>query len=295
MIRTRVLVTAFAGALLAGAWLAPATATAQEEPTIEIEPTEGEGEGEQPVPEPEIEVEPEATAPKAVKPTKGELAGKASWSDVLVVKHKPFLKTSRLELIPTIGITLNDNMIRHFQFAGQLNYWLTDALAIGVEGSFFRRDLLEPYELIATQYRRLPTLNQYNFGGAFNFHYVPIYAKFAVLNNQIIHWEAYFTAGIGYQQSEVLPRDPALPGWKNSLIVPNVGFTMRVFITRFITFNIGVRDYVFNDKFEDVDRSADQSLETAMDEAQGKLVNHIVFQAGLSFWFPMSFRYTTFR
>jgi outer membrane beta-barrel protein len=288
--RQTVLLAAFAGLVL----LVPTKAGAQEEPTIEIEPQEGEP-TDQPIPEPEIEVEPEAT-PAPAKPTKGGAVGaKGSWSDVLVVKHKPFLKNSRLELIPTIGITLNDNMIRHYQFAGQLNYWLTDALAVGAEGSFFRRDLLEPYELIATQYRRLPTLNQYNFGAALNFHYVPIYAKFAVLNNQIIHWEAYVTAGVGFQQSEVLPRDPALPGWNNSLITANLGFTMRVFLTRFITFNIGVRDYLFNDQFESVNRTSDQTLDDAMSEAQGKLVNHIVFQAGISFWFPMSFRYTTFR
>ncbi len=291
MIRRQTALFAAVTAMVLGA---PMSATAQEEPTIEIEPTEGEPAPDQPIPEPEIEIEPETT-PTPVKPVKGPAGAKASWSDVVVVKHKPFLKNSRLELIPTFGVTLNDNMIQHFQFAGQLNYWLTDALAVGFEGSFFQRRLLEPYELIATQYRRLPTLNQYNFGAALNFHYVPIYAKFAVLNNQIIHWEAYFTAGVGFQQSEVLPRDPALPGWTNFLITPNVGFTMRVFLTRFITFNIGVRDYLFNDKFESVNRTSMDTLDEAMENAEGKLVNHIVFQAGLSFWFPMSFRYTTFR
>src|SRR5688572_8795874 len=128
--------------------------------------------------EPEPEIEPETTP---TKPTKGAKAkpdeegeARASWQDVVVVKRKPFLKNSRIELIPTLGVTLNDNMIRHFQFAAQANYWLTDALAVGLEGQFFQRDLLDPYVLVATQYRRLPTLNQYNFGAALNFHYVPI-------------------------------------------------------------------------------------------------------------------------
>jgi outer membrane beta-barrel protein len=281
--------------------LMPALSGAQqEEPEIEITPDappEETGDpGEQPIPEPEIEIEPEvAPTAKGAAAKKETGEARVSWQDVVVVKRKPFLKNGRIELIPTLGITLNDNMIRHFEFAGQLNYWLTDALAVGFEGQYFERDLLEPYTLIATQYRRLPTLNQYNFGAALNFHYVPIYAKFAVLNNQIIHWEAYFTAGVGFTQSEVLPRDPALPGWTNFLITPNVGFTMRVFLSEFLTFNIGVRDYVFNDKYESVDRNSMQSLEEAMDQAEGKLVNHIVFQAGISFWFPPSFDYTTFR
>jgi outer membrane beta-barrel protein len=212
----------------------------------------------------------------------------------VVVKRKPFLKNSRIELIPTLGVTLNDNMIRHFQFAAQANYWLTDALAVGLEGQFFQRDLLDPYVLVATQYRRLPTLNQYNFGAALNFHYVPIYAKFAVLNKTIVHWEALITAGVGFTQSEVLPRDPADPSWTNFLITPNVGFTMRVFLSQWLTFQIGVRDYIFVDKYEPVDREG-MSLEEAMENADSQLVNHIIFQAGISFWIPPTFSYTTFR
>ncbi len=282
------------------AWPAGALAQApagDPEPEIEIEPEVTPDDPATPEPEIEIDATPAATSAAAKGKLKGaeEGAARVSWQDVVVVKRKPFLKNGRIELIPTVGITLNDNMIRHYQFAGQLNYWLTDALAVGVEGEYFQRDLLEPYTLIATQYRRLPTLNQYNFGAALNFHYVPIYAKFAVLNDHIIHWEAFFTAGVGFTQSEVLPRDPALEGWTNFLITPNVGLTMRVFLTQFLTFNIGVRDYVFNDKFESTQRSGDMTLEDAMDVAQGKLINHVVLQAGLSFWFPTSFRYTTFR
>jgi hypothetical protein len=33
----------------------------------------------------------------------------------------------------------------------------------------------------------------------------------------------------------------------------------------------------------------------ARDNADSTLVNNVMFQAGLSFWFPMSFQYTTFR
>lgn len=224
---------------------------------------------------------------------------RASWQDIVVVIRKPFLKVNRIELTPSAAVTLNDNMIRHYELNGQANYWLTDVLAVGLEGQFFVKDFLETYDLVARQDRRLPTLNKYNFGAALNFHYVPIYAKFAMFNKNIVHWEAFFTAGVGFTQSEVIPRDPQYPSWTNFLITPNVGFTMRVFLTQWVTLNLGVRDYVFIDKFENVNRSGDplcaRDVTCSMDEASGKLVNHMVFQAGLSFWFPTSFRYTTFR
>jgi outer membrane beta-barrel protein len=224
---------------------------------------------------------------------------RASWQDIVVVIRKPFLKMNRLEIVPALGSTLNDNMIRHYEFNGQVNYWLTDVLAVGVEGQVFVKDFLETYDLVARQQRRLPTLNKYNFGGALNFHYVPIYAKFSVLNHKLVHMEGFFTAGVGLTQTEVIPRDPALPSWTNLLITPNVGFTLRVFLTDWMTLNLGFKDYVFIDKYEAVDRGADpvcaNSVSCSQDHANGKLINHVMFSAGLSFWFPTSFRYTTFR
>jgi hypothetical protein len=66
-----------------------------------------------------------------------------------------------------------------------------------------------------------------------------------------------------------------------------------------VTLNLGFKDYIFIDKFEDVNRSEDQacaaSVECSQGKATGKLINHVMFSAGLSFWFPTSFRYTTFR
>lgn len=262
----------------------------EDEPEGE-EPTEDFSE--EPEPEPEGAVDPDGD------PTGGALATdteEVSWQDIVVVVRKPFLKVSRIELMPSWGVTMNDNIIRHVQFTGALNYYLTDVLAVGIEGQYFVKDLREPFDLVARQARRLPTVNKYNFGAAMNFHYVPIYGKFAVLDETVVHWETALTAGVGFTQSEVLPRDPALQPFKNTLITPNVGASMRFFLSRFLTVNVGIRDYIFVDKFEAVSRGpmeADGDL--AKENADSALVNNIMFQAGLSFWFPMSFEYTTFR
>jgi outer membrane beta-barrel protein len=217
-----------------------------------------------------------------------------SWQDIVVVVRKPFLKVRRLELLPQWGVTMNDNLIQHVQFSGQVNYYLTDVLAVGLEGALYVKNLREPFDLVARQARRLPTVNKYNFGAALNFHYVPVYGKFAVLDKHIIHWESYFTAGVGFTQSEVLPRDPALQPFKNFLITPNVGASMRFFLTKFLCVNLGIRDYIFVDKFEAVGRT-EVSGDAAKENASSALINNVIFQAGVSFWFPMSFEYTTFR
>ena len=220
-----------------------------------------------------------------------------SWSDIVVVVRKPFLKLHRTELYPFVGTTMNDNMIRHYTAGGELAYYLSDTLAVGVEGNYYIHQFREPFDLVARQARRLPTVNQYNWSAALDFHYVPVYGKFAILDHKLVTWESFFTAGIGAGESEVIPRDTKFPGFTNLLIMPNVGASMRFFITKWVTVNLGIRDYIFYDHFEPVNRDAmtNATAEEAQKNADGSLINNIMFQVGLSFWLPTSFEYTTFR
>ncbi|MGE5182139.1 MAG: outer membrane beta-barrel domain-containing protein [Acidobacteriota bacterium] len=218
-----------------------------------------------------------------------------SWKDILVVVRKPFLKVGRTELDPFVATTMNDNMITHRSIGGELAYYLTDVLAVGVEGQYFTHTFNETYDLVARQARRLPTINAYKWSAALDFHYVPVYGKFAVLDHRLVTWESFFTAGIGAGQSEVIPRDPKYPGFTNLLIQPNIGVSMRFFLAKWLTVNIGVRDYLFVDKFEPLDRTMYPTASTAADHADSQFINNIMFQIGVGFWVPPSFEYTTFR
>jgi outer membrane beta-barrel protein len=221
-----------------------------------------------------------------------------SWKDILVVVRKPFLKARRTELYPFVGTTMNDNMIRHYSLGGELAYYLTDVLAIGVEGIYYQDSFREPFDLVSRQARRLPTVNRYVWSAALNFHYVPVYGKFAILDRRLVTWEVAFTAGIGAGMSEVIPRDTKFPGFSNLLIQPNLGANMRFFIAKWLTINAGIRDYIFYDKFEPTERTLGGTNATAAEakeNAFGTLINNVMFQVGVSFWLPTSFEYTTFR
>jgi outer membrane beta-barrel protein len=220
-----------------------------------------------------------------------------SWKDIVVVIRKPFLKVRRTELYPFVGTTMNDNLIKHYSAGGEFNYYLTDVLAIGVEGQYYTHTFPDTYDLVARQARQLPTVNDYKWSAALDFHYVPVYGKFAVLDHRLITWEAFFTAGIGAGQSEVVPRDTKYPGFTNLLIQPNIGASMRFFLAKWLTVNLGVRDYAFVDKFEPTDRTPMKNATASEAEANAdpKFINNIMFQIGISFWVPASFEYTTFR
>jgi outer membrane beta-barrel protein len=220
-----------------------------------------------------------------------------SWQDIVVVMRKPFLKIRRTDLMPFLSTTMNDNMIRHYSAGAQFNYFLTDVLAVGVEGQYYTKQFREPFDLVGRQARRLPTINKYNFSAALNFHYVPVYGKFALLDKKLVAWETYFTAGVGVTQSEVVPRDPRFGAFTNLLITPNVGASMRFFLFQWLTVNVGIRDYIFVDKFEPVGRSETMytTPEQAKEAADSTLINNVMFQVGVSFWIPPTFEYTTFR
>jgi len=229
------------------------------------------------------------TTTRTVKPV--------SWQDIVVVMRKPFLKIRRTDLMPFLATTMNDNMIRHYAAGAEFNYFLTDVLSVGVEGQYYTHQFREPFDLVGRQARRLPTINKYNFSAALNFHYVPVYGKFAILDKHLVHWETYFTAGVGVTQSEVVPRDPRFGAFTNLLITPNVGAAMRFFIFKWFTVNVGIRDYIFLDQFEPTDRNAmtNPTPEMAKEHADSALINNVMFQAGVSFWIPPTFEYTTFR
>lgn len=303
------LATTLALALVAGlaspAWAQPGG----DDDEIEMEGDEGGQEGGEGTPpdEGEIEMEGEekdletdlsADTDAAVKIDTTTVGLKpVSWQDIVVVMRKPFLKIRRTDLMPFLATTMNDNMIRHYAAGAQFNYFLTDVLAVGVEGQYYTKQFREPFDLVGRQARRLPTVNKYNFSGALNFHYVPVYGKFAILDKKLVAWETYFTAGVGVTQSEIVPRDPRFGAFTNLLITPNIGASMRFFLFQWLTVNVGVRDYIFVDKFEPVGRNDMMftTPEQAKANADSTLINNVMFQIGVSFWIPPTFEYTTFK
>jgi outer membrane beta-barrel protein len=234
-------------------------------------------------------VDEDLSGPKAQRPT-----GTLTWKDIVVVPRKAFLKGGRLELAPFSGLSINDNLIRHYMFGADINYFLTDVFWIGLQGQYFIKQLTNQDELIGLQYNRTPTLNRYLYGGALNFGYVPVYGKFALFNRAIMHWEIFASAGVGVTFTEVIPRDPAnaSKAFKNTDLTPNVGLGARFFLFDWLTVNFAVRDYIVPDKFEKVPDNYPDAA-TAKANADSALVNNVMFYAGVGMYLPTKFTYKT--
>jgi outer membrane beta-barrel protein len=291
------------------AWLlvaAPASiAVAQEDEEGKAAPEEKKAPEEEkkapaptPTPAPAATPAPGAPAPAAT----GAAEPSSAWSDIIVVPRKQVLKARRVELAPMYGVTINDPMIRTHQFGGMINYYLTDVLWLGVEGSYQQPQKLDRFYLTPQQYRRVPKANKYLWEAALDFGYVPFYGKFALFNKKVVHWEGIVTAGVGVTQSEVLPMDPSYDAFKNFAITPNVGVGFRVFLSKWLTAFVLLRDYMILDKFEPCrdqttcpGKTAYVSAADAKKHGEFSFVNNLFFTVGVGFFLPPSFNYTTAR
>jgi outer membrane beta-barrel protein len=256
--------------------------------------------------EPTAAPEPAATSPNEPPPGEpapaaatGEQTGTAprnkSWEDIVVVPRKAFLKGGRLELAPFTGITLNDVLIRHYTFGGDLNFYLTDVFSIGIEGQYFVKERSEREGLVGLQYNRIPTLNRYKYAAAFNFGYVPGYGKYTLFNRYIMHWDIFVNGGVGAIWSEIIPRVAGDQVFHTISLAPDVAAGVRFFLSDWLTVSFAFRDYIFNDKFEPTDRDPNESIDQLKARAPTQLVNNLMFTASLGFYLPTSFQYRTPR
>jgi len=241
-------------------------------------------------------IEEEIGGPKPQRPTTT-----LTWQDIVVVPRKQFLKSGRLEIAPIAGITVNDNLIRHYMFAVDLNYFLTDALWVGLQGQYFVKQLSTQAELVGLQFNRISTMNRYLYGGQFNMGYVPVYGKFAWFNRSIIHWEIWALGGIGVTLTENISRDPAdqdSKAFKNTAMTPSFAIGSRFFLTQWLTVNFALRDYLIIDKYEPLPDPNTGPCTDATDcknKAPGVVVNNFVAYVGVGMYLPTKFSYKTPR
>jgi outer membrane beta-barrel protein len=218
-----------------------------------------------------------------------------SWQDIVVVPRKAFLKGGRVEFAPFSGVSINDNLIRHYAFGADITYFLSDVFSVGIEGQYYVKALTGTEENIGLQYNRIPTLNKYLYGGSLNFGYVPVYGKFALFNKQIMHWEIFANAGVGVTETEIIPRNPGNLAFKNTALTVPVGIGSRFFLFNWLTVNFALRDYIMTDKFEPAMRDPAWDVATTKANAEQAWVHNVMVYAGVGIYLPTKFSYKTPR
>ncbi|MBN2672283.1 MAG: outer membrane beta-barrel domain-containing protein [Deltaproteobacteria bacterium] len=208
------------------------------------------------------------------------------------------LRKGRFDLQPSFGVSLNDPFVQHQSFNLGLSYYITEVLSIGVSFNWYRfldKETDVNYSISRASHQTVP-INEYFWGGQLNMTYVPMYGKFAFLENWILHWDVWFIGGGGFIFTRPIPViDPDYRSFEYEMkIAFNVGIGGRLYLTRFLAVFVELRDYIFPEKLEelttysDPDMRADDSLWISDDV---KLTNNVTLQAGISIFLPPTFEF----
>lgn len=214
---------------------------------------------------------------------------------IFAVQQAYALRVRRLELQAGWSVSMNDQFVGHPAPVLALNYYITNVLAIGLNGEYY-----EPFNNdkdFNSQVRRSARvavpLTEYQWAAALNFTYVPAYGKFAGFGDFIFHYDAYVVGGVG--AISVRPIPVIDPVNRNFTFEPklafNAGIGLRIFFNRWFAAVLEVRDYVFNDKLEALTVNKTNPQDTSTWYGDAKLTNNVQAQFGAAIFLPFSFDY----
>jgi outer membrane beta-barrel protein len=212
----------------------------------------------------------------------------------------------RWDIQPQIGMSINDPYVRNYAFGAEINWWITNRLAIGAGGHYFIGQRTNNYNTTKRQQHLLITANRFVWEASGALLYEPFYGKIAIFNKFLLHWESYFQLGGGVIQSTVIPRFEAIHQPFSSIVPQgNVALGARFYLpdNKYMSVNMGVRTWIFRDNYEPQKRDPDPdkypldltSPEAAKANADRAMAYNAVFFLGLSFYLPTDFQYSTRR
>ncbi len=208
------------------------------------------------------------------------------------------LKEGKFDFQPSFGISMNDPYVQHMAITLAASYYLTEVLAVGLSFNWYRGLDVQTdlnFQLERSTHQAVP-LNEYLLGGQLNFMYVPIYGKFAMFKQWIVHWDVWVIGGGGMIMTRPIPNiDPEYRtfDWGNRFCF-NVGLGGRLFLRRYLAIYVEVRDYIFPEALEALTAPtsvADREDESQWTEKNRALTNNVMLHAGVSIFFPFAVEY----
>lgn len=224
-----------------------------------------------------------------------EEAAKDLKEKILAVQQRFIIKKGRFEVQPYWGLTLNDQFVNHSAPGMALNYYITEALAVGVNGNYYRPfNVDQEFNAQVRQAARVGVpLTEYDWGAALNFTYVPANGKFAGFGDFIFHYDAYVVGGVGMISTRPIPViDPDNRSFDFATKVAfNAGLGLKVFVNRWFAVFGEVRDYIFLDELESLEINEEDPSNEADWLGDSTLTNNVQLQVGVSIFIPFSFEY----
>ncbi len=150
------------------------------------------------------------------------------------VSGRLFVKRGRAELMPAVGLSLNDPFFNHILVTGSASYHVLESLWVGAGANFFG-SLSSAVPVAGGGAADRPTYNHPVWAGHLEVGWAPIYGKLSLLAEAVFHFDAYVAGGVGV----VGPSDGS-PAFGGTLAVGQ-----RYFINEWMALRLELRDQVF--------------------------------------------------
>ncbi|MFT3771941.1 MAG: outer membrane beta-barrel domain-containing protein [Minicystis sp.] len=214
------------------------------------------------------------------------------------------LRYHRFEVNPYFGLTMNDQFVSHPGPGLALNFYITNVLAVGVNGNFYQGlNSVSGFNLQTSRAARVgEPITEYQWNANANFTYVPAYGKFAGFGDFIFHYDFFVLGGVGAISTRpvaVIDPDNRTFTFKPKVDI-HVGGGLRIFFNRWLALTLEVSDYIYFEKLEN------PTIKDGIDPKTGKpfaqdpttwladgsfITNNVQAQVGLSIFLPFTWEY----
>lgn len=200
------------------------------------------------------------------------------------VRRKLLYRSTRLEVMPMVGITVADAYNRNVIVGANVGFHLTNELSISVTGGYglaqsgtSLRDSIEETLQGEDNFRTI----EYSYikwlvgvEGA----YVPLYGKFSLLDSMIVNYDVHLIGGVSFVGEGALGAQSLadVPGSAigGNRVAPTVGIGARFYFGDMFAVTMDVRDYIFSRTL--VRRNSSES----------ELTNNLLATFGISVFLP---------
>lgn len=224
-------------------------------------------------------------------------------AEMYAVQQIYALRYHRFEVNPYFALTMNDQFVAHNGPGLALNFYITNVLAVGVNGNFYQGlNSVSSFNLQTSRAARIgEPITEYQWNANANFTYVPAYGKFAGFGDFIFHYDFFVLGGVGAISTR--PIAVIDPDNRTFTFKPKVSFHvgggLRIFFNRWLSAVLEISDYIYpeqlenpeiNTKLDSKGKPLAQNPSTWLLDGSS-ITNHVQAQVGLSIFLPFTWEY----
>ena len=185
--------------------------------------------------------------------------------NIRVLQQKSFMKQMRVEVVPTFTLALNETLTSHMGVGALARFHFLDDWAVGLEYTKYFGKMSRLATTIGDDFGVYPEKRLMDFFIGGHATWAPVTGKFLLFGGPLVHWDTFVLLGGGVTHTGRSAYRPS----------GAFGAGMRFAILRFLTVNFEARDILYPEKYN----------------SGTKIVNNIVFMAGVGVFAPFSHEY----